>query len=167
MPAPEQALDPSVHELVEPDRLASCRVEGLGGHPSGRPGDHRAEVGLLDQGVHVYPAHQVVDVDRVKDRFEVHPGQDGVHVHLVQQGVEVDLLQDGVDFDAGQDGVQIDAGGELVDIQRADQEIDDALGDLLGESLHRISPGCRQQPVARIHGASIPPRPIPEITSGR
>jgi hypothetical protein len=56
MPAPEQALDPPVDELVQPDRLASYRVEGLGGHPPGRPGDHRAEIGLLGQVVQVYPA---------------------------------------------------------------------------------------------------------------
>ena len=151
-----QALHPAVDELVQADRLAAQRVESLGSHAAGGPGDHGAQVGPLDQGVHVYLAYQVVDVDPGQQRFEVHLGQHGVYVQLVEQGVQVHLFQDRVDVHAVQQRIQVDAGGEFVHVQRADQEIDDTLGHLLGDSLHRISPACRLQPVARIHhGASI------------
>ena len=97
----------------------------------------------------------------------LHPGQYGVHVHLVEQGVQVHLFQDRVDVDAVQQRIQVDAGGEFVHVQRADQEIDDTLGDLLGDSFHRISPACRPQPVARIHhAASIGERSQVEVIHG-
>jgi hypothetical protein len=58
--------------------------------------------------------------------------------HLGDHRVEIRAFQEGVEVDAAQQGVQVDAGGQLVNVQRADHEIDDALGDLLGQLLGRV-----------------------------
>lgn len=54
MLAPEQTSDPAVDELIKPDSLAARRVKRLARCPAGGPGDHSAEIRLLDE--RAYPA---------------------------------------------------------------------------------------------------------------
>ena len=65
MLAPEQALHPAVDELIKPDRLAAGRVKRFARHATGRPGDDGAEIGLLDEHIHVDTAHDFVDIDAI------------------------------------------------------------------------------------------------------
>ena len=66
MLAPEQTSNPAVDELIKPDSLTAGRVKSLARCPAGGPGDHSAEIRLLDQRVHVDTPHQFVYIYTIK-----------------------------------------------------------------------------------------------------
>ena len=119
----------------------------------------------MHQGVHVHPVEQGRYIQLPQERVEVHALDEPGYVYSLHQRGDIDLAQDVIDVDLIEQGVRIDPADECVDIQRAHDEVDRALGDPLGNRLHRVrhSFPCRQQPVARIHEAKYRCCGIPRI----
>ena len=66
MLAPQGALHPAVDEPIQAHGRAAPRVQYLAHGAAGGSGDHRADVGLPDQLVHIHAREQRVDIDLVE-----------------------------------------------------------------------------------------------------
>jgi hypothetical protein len=82
----------------------------------GAVGDHVADRGPLEDGVHVDPVHERVDVDA---------GQEPVHVDPRQQAVDVDAVEGAVQVDPVDQLVEVDLAEHLVQVHRLDHRIDE------------------------------------------
>ena len=115
-----------------------------------RPGIERREAKHLDDA-------DVTAVLRAAQASRYHPVLVLIAATGLRKGEALALRWDRVDIDAAEQCVQVDAGGELVHVQCVDHEVDDTLGDLLGQRLCRVghSPAYRPKPITRIHMVSI------------